>query len=298
MGPRHLQILGYRSYIRPHLQTCRSMLSLGPYGFWRQKITRWNLRQCSYSRIPISACFSYYQHNLSMDFTIIPHQSRPLNMEKLTIQKPNHPGGPRITDGAGDNSSANWTIPQSKDHFKSLRQKWIKRILQTKSHIKVTDACKLHQSDPFLTDEDILPFIQDIRDTFTSMNLDFSISPHQPFRLKLLLSLLLISEDPDANIATLLQEGIPSGAFSQLQPVGLREPNTKTPSDYPDLIVCQDNSTSANHDPTVTRQLIQKELDTDSLRKSLISKQLKNDGPEVSLWENWVLYMQTTEIRD
>ena len=56
--------------------------------------------------------------------------------------------GPRITDGAGDISSANWTIPQSTDFFKSLRQMWIKRILATKLHTKVVDACQRHQSDP------------------------------------------------------------------------------------------------------------------------------------------------------
>jgi len=73
--------------------------------------------------------------------------------------------------------------------------------------------------------------------------------------------LLLISKDPDPTIATLLQEGIPSGAFSQLQPVGLWEPNSNTSSEYPDLVVCHDNWTSANHDSDVTRKLIQKELD-------------------------------------
>ena len=189
-------------------------------------------------------------------------QSSLMNQDLLTwrslLSKNPITRGPRITDGAGDNSSANWAIPQSKDHFKSLRQLWIKRILQTKLHTKIIDACKLHQSDPFLTDEDTL---QDIQDTFASTTFDLSISLHQPFRLQLLHSLLLISEDPDTNIATLLQEGIPSGAFSQLQPVGLWEPNSKISTEYPDLIVCQDNWTSAHHDPVVTRQLIQKELD-------------------------------------
>ena len=75
------------------------------------------------------------------------------------------------------------------------------------------------------------------------------------------LTILLISKDPDPKIATLLQEGIPSGAFSQLEPVGLWETNSSSLSDYPDLVVCHDNWTSANHNPDTTRQLIQKELD-------------------------------------
>ena len=169
--------------------------------------------------------------------------------------------GPRITDGAGDISSANWTIPQSNDFLKSLRQMWIKRILATKLHTKVVDACENHQSEPFVSEDELLPFLNDIQHSFPSTSLDFTIPDHQPFRLQLLHSLLLISKDPDPKIATLLLEGIPSGAFSQLAPVGLWEPNSSTSSDYPDLVVCHDNWTSANHNPDTTRQLIQKELD-------------------------------------
>ena len=169
--------------------------------------------------------------------------------------------GPRITDGAGDASSANWTIPQTKDFLKPLRQMWIKRILTTKLHTKVVDACKNHQSEPFVSEDELLPFLDDIQHSFPSTSLDFTIPDHQPFRLHLLHSLLLISKGPDPKIATLLQEGIPSGAFSQLAPVGLWEPNSIISSDYPDLVVCHDNWTSANHNPDTTRQLIQKELD-------------------------------------
>ena len=49
--------------------------------------------------------------------------------------------GPRITDGAGGNSSAIWTIPASKDFFKSLRQTWIKRILQNKLYTHQSHWC-------------------------------------------------------------------------------------------------------------------------------------------------------------
>ena len=169
--------------------------------------------------------------------------------------------GPRITDGAGDASSANWTIPQSKDLLKSLRQMWIKRILTTKLHTKVVDACRNHQSEPFVSEDELAPFLDDIQHSFPSISLNFTIPNHQPFRLHLLHSLLLLSKDPDPQIATLLQEGIPSGAFSQLEPVGLWETNCSIPSDYPDLVVCHDNWTSANHNPDTTRLLIQKELD-------------------------------------
>ena len=44
-----------------------------------------------------------------------------------------------------------------------------------------------------------------------------------------------------------LQEGIPSGAFSPLTPVGLWEANHSPQEDPPALQVCQDNWSSANH---------------------------------------------------
>lgn len=144
-----------------------------------------------------------------------------------------------------------------------LRQLWIKKILHNQFHHKFAAACKIHQSEsePFISDTDILPFIQHHADAFFSHSFDLTIAAHQPFRLQLFHSLLSIAYDPDTNIASLLQDGIPSGAFSKTQPVGLWEPNTKTQDDYPELRLCQDNWTSANHNPDITKQLIQKELD-------------------------------------
>ena len=168
--------------------------------------------------------------------------------------------GPRITDGAGDSSSANWTIPFSNDHFQTLRQRWIKRILQSKFHYRFVAASKTHSAEPFITEEELAPFLQDIRDSFPSVSFDVSILPHQPFRLHLLHSLLLLAEDPDSNIALLLQQGIASGAFSQIEPAGIWAPNTKPLADFPDLQICEENWSSANQDPSITAMLIQNEI--------------------------------------
>ena len=141
-----------------------------------------------------------------------------------------------------------------------IRQKWIKRILQKQLHLRFAESCKSRQSEPFISDDNITPFIQDIIDSFSSHSFDLTILPHQPFRLKLFHSLLLLSNDADPDIAKLLQEGIPSGAFSKLKAAGLWEPNTKPQEEPPHLSVCKDNWMSANKDPAITEQLIQKEL--------------------------------------
>ena len=169
--------------------------------------------------------------------------------------------GPRITDGAGNDSSANWTIPLYQDILKAVRKRWISRILRSSLHTRILQSCHIHQADPFLSDDELIPFIQDLQSEFPSLNLDTSILPFQPFRLHLFNSLLQITQDPDPTMALHLQQGIPSGAFEPLEPVGLWEPNDPPDVDCPELEICQDNWKSASQDPATTRQLIQQELD-------------------------------------
>lgn len=109
--------------------------------------------------------------------------------------------GPRITDGAGNNSSANRTIPLSQDIFKEVRKRWITRILNNHLHSTFVQACHTHQSDAFITDNEVLPFIQDLQAFFPFSHMDTTILNFQPFRLKLLHTLLTLAQDPDADIA-------------------------------------------------------------------------------------------------
>ena len=80
--------------------------------------------------------------------------------------------GPHITDGAGNNSSANWTIPMSQDIFKDVRKRWITRILNNHLHSKFVQACHTNQSSAFLTDDELLPFLQDLQSCFPSSPMD------------------------------------------------------------------------------------------------------------------------------
>ena len=168
--------------------------------------------------------------------------------------------GPRITDGAGNDSSANWTIPSSHD-TQSCRKRWISRILHSNLHTRIMNSCRIHQAEPFLSDDGLIPLLQDLQSEFPSHNLGTSILPFQPFRLQIFHSLLQLTQDPDPTIALHLQQGIPSGAFAPLQPVGLWEPNDPPDADRPGLEICQDNWKSANQDPATTRCLIQQEKD-------------------------------------
>ena len=170
--------------------------------------------------------------------------------------------GPRITDGAGNCSLvANWTVPKATATFKEVRKRWTSRILQLNLHLKLINACSEHQADPFINDDDVLLFLQDLQLCLPTHHFDDAILPFQPFRLDLLHKLLTLSGDPDSHIAILLKEGIPSGAFTPLQPVGLWDPTPNPHEQPPDLQICQNNWSSPNTNPEVTRSCIQQEVD-------------------------------------
>ena len=188
--------------------------------------------------------------------------------------------GPRITDGAGNNSSANWTIPLFQDTFKDIRKRWINRILNNQFHTRFVHACLTNQTATFITEEELTPFLLDLASSFPSIHWDTSIQDFQPFRLKLFHTSLSLAKDPDADIARHLQEGIPSGAFSPLALVGLWEANHYNQEDPPALQVCQDNWSSANQNPSITRTLIQQELDAGFIEEISNIKEAERRWPK------------------
>ena len=122
-------------------------------------------------------------------------------------------------------------------------------------------ACLTNQATAFITDDEFLPFLQDLQSCFPSNTMDTSIKDFQPFRLKLFHTFLSLAKDPDADIGLHLEEGIPSGAFSPLVPVGFWQANNPPHEDPPALQICHDKWSSANQNPPITRGLIQQELD-------------------------------------
>ena len=211
-----------------------------------------------------------------------------VSLWKSLLAKAPFSQGPRITDGAGNSSSANGTIPKTQDTFKEVRRRWTSRILKLNLHTRFAKACANNQADPFITDDELFPFLQDLQECFPNQKFDPSILPFQPFRLDVFHQLLQLSPDPDTDIALLLKEGIPSGAFSPLQPIGLWGPNTKQKPEEPRLQICHENWSSANSEPNMTRSLI------GSWRRSPISAQLKKDGPKALPCANWESYVQIT----
>ena len=185
-----------------------------------------------------------HQNWLQLSSILSAHGFRNHHQWKRFLAKKSIARGPRITDGAGNNSSENWTIPLSHDIFKEVRKRWIARILTNHLHSRFVHACLTSQSTAFITDDELLPFLQDLQSIFPSNPIDTSVQDFQPFRLKLFHTPLTLAKDPDADIALHLEEGIASGAFPPLVPVGLWEANNPPHEDPPALQICQDNWSS------------------------------------------------------
>ena len=84
--------------------------------------------------------------------------------------------GPRIADGAGKCSSANWTVPKATATSKEVRKRWTSRILQFNLHLTFTNACSEHQADPCTNDGDVLLFLQDVQlCPFITLMIPFSL---------------------------------------------------------------------------------------------------------------------------
>eukprot|EP00439_Symbiodinium_sp_Y106_P015922 s6568_g2.t1 len=116
-------------------------------------------------------------------------------------------------------------------HFRSLRTRWLvsERLGPRGSWIHglaSSIAAKLDsgERDPPLSDEALLPFLDDLR-RFLQVTDDsiweslLSVQIGQPFRLNLWHCLALICRDPDSDYFQLLRDGVPLGISSPIPPL-------------------------------------------------------------------------------
>ena len=122
MGPRLVQNMGYCSIFRQNPIPGRSVYSQQPPRLPWQTTPRWILYQCPHCRVYPSKLAS------AIIEIFIPRvsQSSSFNQDftqwKQLLAKRPIARGPRITDGAGNNSSASWTILLCQDTFKGCQK--------------------------------------------------------------------------------------------------------------------------------------------------------------------------------
>ncbi|OLP75956.1 hypothetical protein AK812_SmicGene44177 [Symbiodinium microadriaticum] len=93
-----------------------------------------------------------------------------------------------------------------------------------------------------------------------------AISPGQPFRLNLLHSIATAIQDKDAQLPTILEEGVPTGAFDPLPsskqwPQAPHSIDASSDLQGPHLEHCRGNWTAAEQSPELLAQLIEQEVE-------------------------------------
>ena len=179
---------------------------------------------------------------------------------------------PAVCDGAGlfsnaDNMSASSTQAHApmkeaaKDILAYLRQhNLVHSIAQHLRERKETEPLSEHHGAV------IAEIIRRKVDPECSTEHCLAISPGQPFRLNLLHSIALAIQDKDAQLPTILEQGVPTGAFDPLPsskqwPQAPHSIDASSDLQGPHLEHCRGNWTAAEQSPELLAQLIEQEVE-------------------------------------
>lgn len=195
-----------------------------------------------------------------------------------------------IADGGGLGSTADWTVPRAAhDQFSVLRKKfqvWVREwglVSRLQKHVGISSTASLLTDDETTAVRSALcSFLQQ-----QGFGCDVSVPPRQPFLLSLWRALVQLTGDIDSELPTILETGVPTGILQPVPCSGVWEPAVLTDAgdadDLPDLVRHLEPWGSAESDPTLVRELLQKDLDAGYL---VAKKKLCAAGVQMWLPEN------------
>ncbi|CAE7756746.1 unnamed protein product, partial [Symbiodinium necroappetens] len=163
---------------------------------------------------------------------------------------------PPICDGAGAPSSADHSLSRQSNISKAS-QAWLQWAHKSDLPKRVFAHISQSRPDHPLSAEEQSQALEIL---CSALNLDLAsmavTSPGQPFRLALMQALAQRIEDPDADLPSMLAEGVRTGVFSEIAPSGLWPPAKLQPLAQSGLEVCQGNWRPAEEDPDTVAALL------------------------------------------
>lgn len=167
-------------------------------------------------------------------------------------------------DGAGLPSRADWSgIHSFDDSFQVLRKNFFRQIMESRLDQTILRAFNERQSEPPFSEEQLNPFRAFINEFLLAQGIqpDWSIPPDQQLCLHILQQLCSCMLDPDVHLFPYLISGVPLGIDEVIQPSNCF-PLTQhdLPFDPPLLSVHHTNWQSAEDEPSVDQELIDKEV--------------------------------------
>ena len=167
-------------------------------------------------------------------------------------------------DGGGLFSEPDWSATgrSCPDSFKSLRQTWMRMIIEKRLDKKLLAFCQLGSSDPPFSAEELQPFHEVLHSFLQEQgfNPDWQIRAHQPMHLHVLQALSKIMQDEDSSLFDCLIRGVSTGFQHDIVPSRCFPINDHPSDSNEPLSVHMQNWQSAEDDPELTRELVQEEI--------------------------------------
>ena len=182
----------------------------------------------------------------------------------LPIKKISDPPFSR-QDGAGFVSQSDWSCAHGfEDSFQVLRKNFFREIMSQRLDLQVLKAFRAGHSDPPFSQDQLLPFKKFVEEFLMAQGFqpDWSIPPDQQLCLHVLQRLCQCMQDPDTALFPYLINGVPLGINESITPSGcfpLNQP--EAPFEPPLLSLHHTNWQSAEDEPTIVQELIDKEID-------------------------------------
>ena len=168
-------------------------------------------------------------------------------------------------DGGGAFSHPDWSQDQrqEKDWFHELRTSWMRRIVSDRLDKILLSHVASGSSSPPFSHAILQPFKDDLEKFLVSHGHqpDWSIREYQPIHLRILHSLQRIMHDFDFTLLPSLLEGVRTGFSTAIPPSGIFPHKEPTDVDSEPLSAHLSNWQSADDDLTLTRELVQEEID-------------------------------------
>ena len=167
-------------------------------------------------------------------------------------------------DGAGLNSQSDWSCPHAfADSFQTLRKNFFREIMDKRLDRQIMGAFHNRQNDPPFTPEQLLPFKVCVEEFLMAQGFqpDWSVPPDQQLCLHILQRLCECMQDTDRSLFPYLIAGVPLGINETITPSGCFPlTQNETPFEPPLLSLHHTNWQSAEDEPEIVQELIDKEI--------------------------------------
>ena len=169
-------------------------------------------------------------------------------------------------DGAGLTSQSDWSGMHSyEDSFSALRKNFFRTIMDQRLDLQVMRAFQHRQEDPPFSEEQIRPFRNFVEEFLLAQGMtpDWSTPPDQQLCLHILQQLCECMRDPDTSLFPYLIAGVPLGIKEDIMPsrcFPINQPDV--PFEPPLLSLHHTNWQSAEDEPEIVQELINKEVDS------------------------------------